>query len=238
MFISAHNYARKPITEESQNRTSRQELKQRVWRNAAHWLALHDLFSCFLLQPKTTCSVGWTLPYQSSIKKCSTEEQGSAHLPPGPVEIQGHRPDTREKQEHITDNKMARGKQKSMSQGNQDDLAIAELSSPITANIGMPNTPEKEDADLKSYLKTLIEILKQEREEKQKDSEAFKEETRKTLKELKELEENRTKKMKEWKKKFKMEIDTIKKNTKRNNPEVKHLKKKSGVTEASISNRL
>ena len=86
---------------------------------------------------------------------------------------------------------MERGKRKSISQENQDNLAAPEPSSPITANIRMPNTPEKEKANLKSYLKILIEILKQEREEKQKDSEAFKEETRKTLKELKELEENR-----------------------------------------------
>ena len=75
---------------------------------------------------------------------------------------------------------MARGKRKSISQENQDNLATPEPSSPITANIGITNTPEKEDTDLKSYLKMLIEILKQEREEKQKDSEAFKEETRKT----------------------------------------------------------
>ena len=73
---------------------------------------------------------------------------------------------------------MARGKRKSISQGNQDNLATPESSSTITANIGMPNTPEKEDTDLKSYLKTLIKILKQEQEEKQKESEAFKEETR------------------------------------------------------------
>ena len=93
---------------------------------------------------------------------------------------------------------MARGKRKSTSQGNQDNLATPEPSTPITANIGMPNTPEKEDTDLKM----LIKILKQEPEEKQKESETFKEETRKTLKELKELEESKTKEMKEWKREF------------------------------------
>ena len=77
---------------------------------------------------------------------------------------------------------MARGKQKSISQRNQDNLATPEPRPPIRANIGMPNTSEKEDADLKSYLKMLIEILKQEQEEKQKESEAFKEETRKNSK--------------------------------------------------------
>ena len=61
----------------------------------------------------------------------------------------------------------------------------------------MPNIPEKEDLGPKSYLKMMIEILKQEWEEKHKEIEAFKEETRKTLKELKELGENRTKRD-EW----------------------------------------
>ena len=56
---------------------------------------------------------------------------------------------------------MARGKQKSISQGNQNSLATTEPSSLITASIGITNTPEKEDTDLKSYLKMLIEILKQ-----------------------------------------------------------------------------
>ena len=76
---------------------------------------------------------------------------------------------------------MARGKQKNFFQGNQDRLATTVPSSPITEKSRMPNTPEKEDADLKSYLKTMIKIFKQEREEKQKESEAFKEETRKCL---------------------------------------------------------
>ena len=41
----------------------------------------------------------------------------------------------------------------------------------------------------------MIEILKQEQEEKQKEIEGFKEEIRKTLKEHQELKENRTKEM-------------------------------------------
>ena len=44
--------------------------------------------------------------------------------------------------------------------------------------------------------------------------------------------------MKEWKKEFKTEMDTIKKTQKETTLEVEILKKKSGVTEASISNRL
>ena len=49
----------------------------------------------------------------------------------------------------------------------------------------MPNTPEKEDSDLKSYLKMMMDIFekslnnsfKQEREKNRKQIEAFKEET-------------------------------------------------------------
>ena len=72
---------------------------------------------------------------------------------------------------------MVRCKRKSISEGNQNNLTTQVPSTPITANIGVPNTAEEEDADLKSYLKTLIEILRQEWEEKQKESEAFKEDT-------------------------------------------------------------
>ena len=74
---------------------------------------------------------------------------------------------------------MARGKRKSISQRNQDNLATLEPSSPITANIGTPNTPEKESSDIKTYLKVMREILKQDQEEKNKELEAFKEEIRK-----------------------------------------------------------
>ena len=60
----------------------------------------------------------------------------------------------------ITDNKMARGKQKNLPNGNQDNLATPEPRSPTTGNSGMLNTPEKEDSDPKSYLKIIMEIFK------------------------------------------------------------------------------
>ena len=44
--------------------------------------------------------------------------------------------------------------------------------------------------------------------------------------------------MKEWKKEFKMEMETIKKTLKETTLEGENLKKKSGVTNAGISNRL
>ena len=113
---------------------------------------------------------------------------------------------------------------KNIPQVNQDNLTTLEPSSPITTNSRLQKTPEKEDSDTKSYLKMMIEILKQKQEEKHKKLEAFKKETRKTFKELKELEENRTKEMKEWKKEFKTEMDTIKKTLKETTLEVENLK--------------
>ena len=44
--------------------------------------------------------------------------------------------------------------------------------------------------------------------------------------------------MKEWKKELKTEMNTIKKTLKETTLDVEILKKKSGVTDASISNRL
>ena len=55
---------------------------------------------------------------------------------------------------------MAKGKHKNLTNRNQNYLASSEPSSPITASPGYPNTPEKQDVDLKSYLMMLIEDFK------------------------------------------------------------------------------
>jgi hypothetical protein len=52
---------------------------------------------------------------------------------------------------------MAKGKHKNISNRNQDYLAPSDPSSPTTVNPAYPNTPEKQDSDLKSYLMTMIE---------------------------------------------------------------------------------
>jgi hypothetical protein len=55
------------------------------------------------------------------------------------------------------DNQMVRGKHKCISNNNQAYLASSEPSSPTTASPGYPNTPEKQDSDLKSHLMMMIE---------------------------------------------------------------------------------
>jgi gas vesicle protein len=88
---------------------------------------------------------------------------------------------------------MARGKGKNIRDRNQCYLA-SEPSSPTTVNPGYPNTLEKQDSDLKSYLMEMIEdfkkdinlSLKEIQENTAKQVEALKEETKKSLKELQE----------------------------------------------------
>ena len=55
---------------------------------------------------------------------------------------------------------MSRGKGKNISNRNQAYLASSEPSSPTTASPGYPNTPEKQDSDLKSHLMMMIEDFK------------------------------------------------------------------------------
>ena len=85
---------------------------------------------------------------------------------------------------------MARGKGKNISNRNQGYLASSEPSSPTTASPGYPNTPEKQDSDLKSHLMMMIEdfkkdinnSLKEIQENTGKQLEALKEETQNPLK--------------------------------------------------------
>jgi hypothetical protein len=58
------------------------------------------------------------------------------------------------------DNQMAGGKCKNISNRNQGYLATSEPNSPTIASPGYPNTPEKQDSDLKSLLMMMIEDIK------------------------------------------------------------------------------
>ena len=59
----------------------------------------------------------------------------------------------------ITDNKMARGKLKNLSNGNQDNLATSEPNSPTTLSSRLPNTLEKQNLSLKPYFWIMMEIF-------------------------------------------------------------------------------
>jgi hypothetical protein len=55
---------------------------------------------------------------------------------------------------------MAKGKGKNLTNRNQNYLAWSEYSNPTAASPGYPNTLEKQDSDLKSYLMMLVEDIK------------------------------------------------------------------------------
>jgi hypothetical protein len=86
---------------------------------------------------------------------------------------------------------MVKGNHRNLTNRNQDYLASSEPSSPTTASPRYPNTPEKQDADLKSYLMMLIEDFKKvinnplkEIQENTGKQVELKEETQKPLKEF------------------------------------------------------
>jgi hypothetical protein len=90
------------------------------------------------------------------------------------------------------DYQMVKGKYKNLTNRNQDYLASSEPSTPTTVSPGYPNTPEKQDLDLKLYLMMLVEnfkkdinnSLKEIQENTAKQVESLKEGTQKSLKEL------------------------------------------------------
>jgi hypothetical protein len=91
---------------------------------------------------------------------------------------------------NTTDNQMERVKGKNISNRNQGYVASSEPSSPTTVSPGYPNTQEKHDTDLKSYLMMLSEdfvkdinnSLKEVQENTGKQIESLKEETTTTKK--------------------------------------------------------
>jgi chromosome segregation ATPase len=102
-------------------------------------------------------------------------------------------------------------------------LASSESNSPTIESPGYTITPEKEDMDLKSLMR-MIEDYKKEINNS-----------------LKEIQENKSKQVKELNKTIqdlKMEIETIKKSLRETTLEIENLEKKSGVIDASTTNRI
>jgi hypothetical protein len=86
---------------------------------------------------------------------------------------------------------MAKDKCKNLTNRNQEHSASSEPSTPNTVNPGYPNTPEKQDSDLKSYHMMLVEdfkkdinnSLKEIQENTANQIDVFKEEAQKSLNE-------------------------------------------------------
>ena len=89
---------------------------------------------------------------------------------------------------------MVKGKHKNLTNRNQEHWASSEPSTPTTVSPGYRNIPEKQEADLKSYLMMVVEdlknginnSLKEIQENSAKEVEALKKEVQKSLKELQE----------------------------------------------------
>ena len=89
---------------------------------------------------------------------------------------------------------MAKDKRKNITNRNQEHWASSEPSTPTITSPGYPNTPDKQDSDLKSYLLMVVEdfrmcinnLLKEIQENTAKQVEALKEEAQQSLKELQE----------------------------------------------------
>jgi hypothetical protein len=130
---------------------------------------------------------------------------------------------------------MPKGELKNLTNRNQDYWASSEPSMPTTVSPRHPNTPEKQDSDLKSYLMMLVEdfkkginnSLKEIQENSAKQVEPLKE---KAQKYLKELQNNTTKQVMELNKTIqdlKMEVETMKITQRETTLEIKTLGKKS-----------
>jgi hypothetical protein len=140
---------------------------------------------------------------------------------------------------------MVGGKHKNINNRNQGYLASSEHNSPNIASPGYTITPEKQDSDLKSLLPMTKDIkkdikgsLKDIQENTGKQLEPLKEKTQKSFKELL---ENTTKQAKERNKTIqdlRVELETIKKSQRETTLEIENLAKRSGVIDASITNRI
>ena len=119
---------------------------------------------------------------------------------------------------------MAGGKHKNRNNRNQGYLASSEPNSPTIASPGYTITPEKQYMDLKSLLMMIIEDYKKDINNSHK-----------------EIEENTFKQVKKLNKTIQdlqMEVERIKKSQMETTLEIENLKKKSGVIDASITNRI
>ena len=94
---------------------------------------------------------------------------------------------------------MAKGKLKNLTNRNQDHSASSERSIPTTGSPQYPNTPKKQDLDLKSYLLRVVDDFKKDinnslteiQKNTSKQVEVLKEEAQKSLKNYRKTQPNR-----------------------------------------------
>jgi hypothetical protein len=133
---------------------------------------------------------------------------------------------------------MAKGRHKNLTNRNQDHSPSSEPSTPISASPGQPNTPEKQDPDLKAYLMMMVEDIKKNFNNSLKE---IQENTSKELQVLKEKQENTMKQVMKMNKTIldlKREVDTIKKTQSEATLEIETLGKKSGTIEYKNNHRI
>jgi hypothetical protein len=82
---------------------------------------------------------------------------------------------------------MVKGKLKDLTKRNQEHWASSKPSTPATVSPGYPNTPKKQDLDIKSYLMMVVEHFKKGINNSLKE---IQENTAKQVEALKELQEN------------------------------------------------
>jgi len=134
---------------------------------------------------------------------------------------------------------MVRGKLRNSSNRNQEYMASLEPNSPTKANTEYPNTPEKQDLDLKSHLIMMLEdfkkgiknSLRETQENINKQVHAYREESQKSPKEC---QEKTIKQVKE----LKMEIEAIKKAKRETTLDIENQRKRQGAIDTSITNRI
>jgi hypothetical protein len=105
---------------------------------------------------------------------------------------------------------MAKGKCKNLTKRNQEHWASSEHSTPTAVSPGYPNTPEKQDSDLKSYLMMVVEGFKKGINNSLKE---IQENTAKQVESLKELQENTAKQVEVLKEETQKSLKELKENT-------------------------
>jgi hypothetical protein len=194
----------------------------------------------------------WSRIWGCSATLCAWVLSGET-LSPGSADtgLQAHRtdklkPETARPAE-TRDNQMVKGKHKNLTNRNQGYMASSKPSSPTTASPRYLNTPEKQDLDLISHRMMLIEDFKKDisnslkkkiQENTDKQVESLKEETEKPLRKITGKHNQAVKELNKTIQDLKIEVETIKKSHRETTLEIENLGKRSGVIDASNTNRI